>query len=275
MTYKTILALFQNEPDADILLDGVAALAAKQDARIFGFHPEIIPATFAMASGFPDVELVQDASKRATETTSALNARFDKRVGDLKLNGRWIDSNNLPGSFSAGVLPLARSCDLVVTTQPNPDAESVDIDTILYDSGRPVLVLPRQPLKNPGFKRIVVGWNGSREAARAAFDALPFLTKAKAVDLLVLDKEDESLASGQQGEAIAATLARHGVPVTRVAAESGKDTIEQAIVRHAVATDADLLVMGAYGHSWLREFLFGGVTRSVMESAPIPTLMSH
>lgn len=275
MTYRTILALFQNEPDAGFLLDGVTALANSTEARVFGFHPEIVPASFAMASGFPDVEIIQDATQRAMKTTSALAAHFERHVANTGIDAQWVSGQGFPGDFSAGALTVARSCDLVVTTQPNPNAETVDIDNLLHESGRPVLVLPREPLKDASFKKVVIGWNGSREAARATFDALPFLKRAEAVDLLVLDPEQRAEGAPQQGETITATLARHGVNVTRIAAKRGSTSIEDAILGHAIAGAADLLVLGAYGHSWLRDFLFGGVTRSVMESTPIPTLMSH
>lgn len=275
MTYKTILAVFQNETDTGSLLESATTLAKATEARVFGFHPEIIPTSFAMASGFPDIEIVHDATERAMKATSAIEAHFERHVAASGINAQWVSGKGFPGDFSAGALTVARSCDLVVTTQPNPDTETVDIDNLLQESGRPVLVLPREPLKDASFRKVIVGWNGSREAARATFDALPFLKRAEAVELLVLDPEARGQGAPQQGEAITATLARHGVNVTRIAAKTGSTSIENAILGHAVAGAADLLVLGAYGHSWLREFLFGGVTRSVMESTPIPTLMSH
>lgn len=275
MTYKTILCLFQNESDAGVLLDSVTTLAKASDARVFGFHPEMVPTSFAMATGFPDVEIIQDVAKRAEEATSAIARQFYKHIENRGINAQWVSGQGFPGDLSMGALTVARSCDLVVTTQPNPNAETVDLDNLLHESGRPVLVLPRRPLRDASFKKVVVGWNGSREAARAAFDALPFLKRAEAVDLLVLDPEERGAGAPQQGETIAATLARHGVNVSRIAAKKGAASIEDAILGHAIAGGADLLVLGAYGHSWLRDFLFGGVTRSVMESTPMPTLMSH
>ena len=141
--------------------------------------------------------------------------------------------------------------------------------------GGPCLVVPRNKAVDPAFKRIVIGWNGSKEAARAVFDALPLLKNAEFVEVLVVDPAERRPDDLQQGEAIAAALGRHGVTVQLVAARRGPGRVEEAIVEHCSDARADLLVLGAYGHSWLREFLFGGVTRGVLEHAPVATFMSH
>jgi len=137
------------------------------------------------------------------------------------------------------------------------------------------LVIPREKPINPALKRIVIGWNGSKEAARAVFDALPLLKEAEFVEVLVVDPAERPKGDLQQGEAIAAALGRHGVKAELVAANKGGGSVEEAIVDHCDIAKADLLVLGAYGHSWLREFLFGGVTRGVLDHAPITTFMSH
>lgn len=275
MSYKTILMLFQGESDAQTLLDAATLLAKSQQARLIGFHPEIIPTSFAMASGMPDVQIIQDAAERAAATSTQLKQRFDQHAAQSGLDAAWMQAYGVPGDASAGALPVSRACDLILLMQPKPGGEGIDIDSLLHDAGRPVLVLPRKPLAAGAFDRIVIGWNGSREAARATFDALPFLKAAKAVDLLVVDPQERASGAPQAGETMAASLARHDVPATRIVASSRESSIEQAIVAHTLENGADLLVMGAYGHSWLREFLFGGVTRSILETTPVPTFVSH
>lgn len=275
MSYKTILAVIQSEREAGHLIDSAIQLAERFDSHLIGFHPELVQLSYAMAAGFPDAEFLRDATERSTATTKTLAADFGRRLGATKLSSAWATMATMPGDSSAGALRLARSVDLVVTQQPDPMAEAPETDALLHDSGRPVLVIPRENPINPALKRIVIGWNGSREAARAVFDALPLLKEAEFVEVLVVDPAERPKGDLQQGEAIAAALGRHGVKAELVAATKGGGSVEEAIVDHCDIAKADLLVLGAYGHSWLREFLFGGVTRGVLDNAPIATFMSH
>lgn len=275
MSYKTMLAVIQVEKDAGHLIDNAIQLAERFGSHLIGFHPEIMQLSYAMAAGFPDAEFLRDATERSAATTKTLAADFDRRLGATKLSSAWATMESLPGDTSAGALRLARSVDLVVTAQPDPAAEAPETDALLHDSGRPVLVIPRNNPINPALARIVIGWNGSKEAARAVFDALPLLREAEFVEVLVVDPAERRRDDLQQGEAIAAALGRHGVHAKLVAASKGRGSIEEAIVDHCDIAKADLLVLGAYGHSWLREFLFGGVTRDVLDNASIATFMSH
>jgi nucleotide-binding universal stress UspA family protein len=276
MTYKSMLAVVQSEREADHLIDSAVALAERFGAHLIGFHPELVQVSYAMAAGFPDAEFLRDATERSASTTRALAGKFGHRLESTKLSNAWATMETLPGDTSAGALRLARSTDLVVAAQPDPSSEAPETDALLSDSGRPVLVIPRGHAPfDPMLRRIVIGWNGSKEAARAVFDALPLLKEAEFVEVLVVDPEERRPGAVKQGEGIAATLARHGIHVQLVAAEKGRSSVEVAIVQHCSSAKADLLVLGAYGHSWLREFLFGGVTRGVLDRAPIATFMSH
>ncbi|HEY9105277.1 MAG TPA: universal stress protein [Roseateles sp.] len=185
--------------------------------------------------------------------------------------------------FSADNLALAaRYCDLAILTQTNPDepfpldSRAVALD-VLMRSGRPVLMLPyagetpAQP-----FRRVLVGWNASREAARALHDALPLLKAAGDVEVAVFQTpEDAGLAHGAlPGADVGLWLARHGVhvEVRHVPAKVGAG---EALLSHAADISADLIVAGGYGHSRFRELMLGGVTRTLMQSCPVPVLLSH
>lgn len=275
MSYKTLLAVIQGEKEAAQLVDGAVALAERFKAHLTGFHPEFIQMSYGMAAGFPDAELMREATERSAKATKAIAWTFGEKLKDRKISHAWATMETLPGDSSAGALRLARSADLVVTAQPDPNLEAPETDALLADSGRPVLVLPRQNSFDPAMKRIVIGWNSSKEAARAVFDALPLLKEAEQVDILVVDPEERRPGGVRQGEGIAASLKRHGIEAQLIATSKGRTSVEEAIVTHCTATKADLLVLGAYGHSWLREFLFGGVTRGVLDHAPVATFMSH
>ena len=172
---------------------------------------------------------------------------------------------------------IARRFDLSIVAQAKPEAdgpEALIIEQALFDSGRPVLVVPyiqTAPLK---VERVMLCWDGSRTAARAAGDALPFLSRAKAVEVFIV--ESGKLKSDEiPGADIAAHLSRHNrnVSVTRTA--GGDIDVASVILSHAADTGADMLVMGGYGHSRLREFILGGATRAILGSMTVPTLMSH
>jgi nucleotide-binding universal stress UspA family protein len=153
-------------------------------------------------------------------------------------------------------------------------AETFTIESALFDSGRPVLVVPYIHTSGLKLDRVMVCWDGSRPASRAIGDAMPLLARGKAIEIVVVTGEGDK--SGEiTGTNMKRHLARHGIEteIKRVAA--GNVGVQGAILTHAGASGADFIVMGAYGHSRLREFILGGVTRSILKSMPAPVLMSH
>ena len=118
-------------------------------------------------------------------------------------------------------------------------------------------------------------WNGSREAARAAFDALPFMMEADKTEVFVVDPVDGAEDDGSGGAEIAAALARHGAQVSVAIRDADGDSVEDAIQDRVAATGTDLVVIGAYSHSWLHRMLYGGVTRSVLRSSTVAAFLSR
>jgi nucleotide-binding universal stress UspA family protein len=177
----------------------------------------------------------------------------------------------------------ARHADLTVVGRANAEVGGADdallAEAAFMDSGRPALVVP--PDGGGGTwslppRRAVVAWDGSREAARAAGDAVPLLRLADHVTVLVVDGRDASgHPGGRPGAEIAAHLARHEVRAEVLEARSDGAPVGQAILARARDEGADLMVMGGYGHSRLREMMLGGVTRHVLEHATVPVLFSH
>lgn len=153
------------------------------------------------------------------------------------------------------------------------DTERTLLTDILLEAGRPVLVAPAGATAFSA-KRILIAWDYSRAAARAVADAMPFLVRAAEVRVVTVDDEG---VSGPRADTVelARHLARRGIDITVDQTASGGRGIDAVLFDHAAAVGADLVVMGAYGHSRLRESLVGGVTRSVLEGAPLPVLMSH
>jgi nucleotide-binding universal stress UspA family protein len=166
--------------------------------------------------------------------------------------------------------------DLVIVGQTDPENGEYDdliVESALFDSGRPVIVAPyiqKDPLK---LDRVVVCWDAGRTAARAVADAMPLLERADKVNVISVSQRP---GSDQEipGVDVAEHLARHGVNVEVQRIVSDID-VAASILSCAADSATDLLVMGAYGHSRLREFILGGVTRGILQSVTVPVLMSH
>ena len=192
------------------------------------------------------------------------------RPGDVRV----VETQLLPPARMAAL--HARHADLAVVACPEPERPDDVFLEMLFDSGRPVIVVPGGPGHAPPPGHIVVAWQPTREAARAVHDALPLLRAARSVDVLVVDpRVDENRHGPDPGVDISAHLARHDIAVTTVSVPSAGEDIPARILRHVVESGAELLVAGAYSHARWREFVLGGVTRSLLATSPVPMLFSH
>lgn len=147
------------------------------------------------------------------------------------------------------------------------------IEALLFESGRPVIVVPPQA-KAFAAGSVVIAWDGSARAARAVTDAMPFLKMAANVRVVTVH-EPKKTEGAMPGADLATALARHGLPVTLTPLAPDHGDVGAALVRHLSATDTDLLVMGAYAHSRLWQMILGGVTQTMLEKSPVPVLMSY
>ena len=238
-------------------------------------YEAVLPATL-MGGGLP-VDFINEQRALAEEAANAAMTRLKemaRRTG-VAVEAR-LETTSLAGA--ANIFGhLARRFDLSIVGQANPDVvgpQELIIEAALFQSGRPVVVVPYIQKTGLTLNRVLVCWDGGRQAARAIADALPFLHRAKAVEVVVVAtkplKSDDS-----PGADIARHLARHdlNVDVKRIVTE-GTD-VANTILSYAADVSADFIVMGGYGHSRLREFILGGATRGVLSSMTIPTLMSH
>ena len=278
MSFKTILAILQGKEDAARVLNCAIPLAVKHEAHLIGLHAEALPIPHATPMGIPDTGFIEAGSEMARERAAEIEAIFTKHCTSGGISGEWRAMESYSGDSAVSGLESARCADLVVAQQRDPEAQSIvaDLEALLFHSGRPVLFVPYAMKVEPPFPKVALAWNGSSEAARAAFDALPFLKAAKEVTLLVVDAETNV---GQDdvfsGTAIAGALARHGVKITIQNQRSGDVSVADIIQNHVADAGTDLLVTGAYSQSRLKEFFFGGVTRSLMQSMTCATFMSR
>jgi nucleotide-binding universal stress UspA family protein len=275
MGYRTIAAILQGSEDTPRVLDCAIDLARMFDSHIIGVHSEPMPVSYGTGMGYPDTSYIAIASEENKKRAAAILGMFSTRADAAGVSAEWYGSESFAGESGLAALPTVRSADLIVAQQVDPGAASVstgDIEALLFESGRPVLLVPyARETRRVTVRRVLVAWNGSKEAARAVFDALPFVRKAETTEILVIDGEE----NGSDAKGIAAALARHGAKAAVTELASGGVPIGDVVANRTAETEADLVVMGAYSASWLKEWLFGGATRTALKSMPALTLMSR
>ncbi|MFA7416196.1 MAG: universal stress protein [Rhizobium sp.] len=280
MGYKTILAVLDTPKDAKQITEFSIALAEQYGSHVIGLHAESLAAVPLVAPmEIPDPATVQALQDMAHAETVDIEKLFRDRSARNGTSHEWRSFISSAGFNASSLIDSARAVDLVVAAQGENSLLSetrADLEHFLFESGRPVLLVP-YILKEPKpIKRVLVAWNGSREAARATFDALPFLKAADAVEIFSVDPPETSTQSASMaGAEIAATLARHGVNITVVRQETDTLPASAAIENRLSDSSIDLLVMGAYSHKRWWEMLFGGVTRTLLDSMTALTLLSR
>jgi len=269
-----ILVVIDNEASVQRRLAPVAALARRGEIRVTGMYVTGLPATqaFADLDGWAQLLDAYMTAQRA-EATKAERA-FRAEIARLKLAGDWHCSES---DMTEGVIALARLHDLVVLGQPDPDAAASGprLGEIVLAAGRPVLMVPYAGAFAELGRHIVVAWNGTREAARALHDAMFLIDGAEAVTVLEIDPREGDDDPDLRAASVVAALKRRGVTAKAETTVSDGTPIADIILSMAADLTADLVVMGAWGHSRLREFVLGGASRGILQEMTVPVLMSH
>jgi nucleotide-binding universal stress UspA family protein len=280
MSYKTILAILDTSENVNVAIDFALALATEHKAHLIGLHAEIISAVPLVAPmEIPDPVAVQALQDMAHTEAQHIRETFNSRAHAGGVSYEWRSFASSVGYASQPLLESARSSDLIVAVQPdpaNPSDAHVDVESFLFESGRPILMIPYIFKQPKPIKRVLIAWNGSKEAARATFDAMPFLEAADAVEIFSVDPvETNGETPLLTGTEIAATLTRHGIKVTLVTASSADKSASHVIENRLSDSSIDLLVMGAYTHSRLWQMIFGGTTKTLLQSMTALTLLSR
>ncbi len=284
MPYKTILVLLNGTNHTQQLLDAASAMARQFDAHAIGLY--VLPAKqvysdVGMLATPMLFEAYRDLFKSKLEE---VRKKFEARVKQDGLKAEWrvVDSNYPDVAGSAIV--HSHSAELVIACQiergPDENIERDLVVRLLMESGRPVLIIPKRghfaPRGEGIAEKAIVGINGTKESSRAMFDALPLLRLVKETRLVWVDPYTQGREAGEiPGAEEAAVLARHGIKAVAEPMMTDGRNAGEALLMRANDLGADLLVMGAYAHSRMREFVFGGATRHVLEHMTIPVLMSH
>ncbi len=267
------LGLGAKDPAGNYAISIAETFSAHVLGVAFSYEP-VIPGS--VMGGIPP-EFIESQRAESDKAAKDAVARFQKAA---ELAGVSAETRILSASVAGAadqIGRLARRFDLVVVGQPareQPVPEEVLDEGVLFESGRPVIFVPFIQTAGMKLGRVLVCWDGSRAASRAIGDALPILQKAKQVEIIIVGGKPPK--SGEvSGADLGQHLARHGLKVDVKRITSPDIDVASTILSYAADSSADMLVMGGYGHSRLREFVLGGVTRGLLESMTVPTLMSH
>lgn len=263
------------EPTPNWAVDSAVSIARHLGARVSGGMcvvgiPKVSNFLADRLVGANDA--IAEENRKSQDNAQALISALQESAGpDLGGEPMRIECGHI--IESKVLAEHARVFDLtIVPSYGHAETQSV-AEALIFSSGRPVLMLPGY-LGGKPFGSIVVGWDGSRGAARAVHDALPFLRKAAAVRVVSITG-DKELPAGASTDALLQHLGNHGIKASAHAEEAEGEDAGAALVRFTRTSRGELLVMGAYGQSRIREFVLGGATRTILTSARVPVLLSH
>ncbi|MEM1431268.1 MAG: universal stress protein [Pseudomonadota bacterium] len=278
MAYKSILTVTMGGTVEGSALDGAVAMAEQCDAHLEVLALGVDETTPGYYYAGANAMIEQQAIDRAREEAAATEAAV-RQV----LEGRAVRWSVVTGVAQIGTIQHlvgghARFSDVVVLPKPYGDgrttADEAVLEAALFSGNVPVLVLPEGQLpKAP--ERVVVAWNQSAEAMGAIRAALPLIVAANLTNIVIVDPPRHSADRSDPGGYLSQMLSRHGARPEVAVVSATMPKIADVLIRHCSDREADLLVMGAYGHSRFREALLGGATRDVLESASLPVFMHH
>ena len=279
MSYKTLLTILTDPAKVTEILDSSVRLAEREDAHLDVLSLGIDRTQLGYSYIGGAAVLAQVSMDRASEDAEKLDAAARTILN--RQDVRWAAEAAVAqlGSVSSIVATKARFADLVLLPHPYgndsaPEAEAV-LEAALFDGAAPVLLLPGTLLPETLGKRVVIAWNQGREAMAAVRRALPLLRKADLVNIVVVDPPAYGPERSDPGGALCQMLVRHGVKAEVSVLARTMPRVSDVLVRHIRDQNADILVMGAYGHSRFREAILGGATRDMLELAQVPVFLAH
>lgn len=282
MPFKDILVYLPAYPDTISLglVDHTVAMCTQLGgkASAVALHVNIPVESNRLAEILLHLEdLAHNEEQRSLETARTMLARFEAQASAVGLQGKGLVFRSEWFAAPDRVAEIARTHDLcIVPYGEGAVAQRSLAEAVIFGSGRPVVVLPAgggRP-SAPDLRKVVIAWDGSRPAARAVADALPILTSAAEVRVLTVLNEKAS-ATADIAAGLIRHLSEHGISALAETRPAAGDRIGKTLEAYLADHEAGLLVMGAYGHSRMREFILGGATESMLAAPPIPVLFSH
>jgi nucleotide-binding universal stress UspA family protein len=282
MAYKSILSVATSAAKLEPAISAASAIAMAHDGHldVLALGIDRTQVGYSYIGG--GAVLLQVGMDRAEADAKAVEAAARAALAGQPDGLRWSVEGAVAqlGGLADLISLRARFADLVVVSRPYGDKQGADgeavVESALFEGQAPVLVLPDDPkaaLRKP--ERIVIGWNQSREALIAVRRAMPFLKRAALVNIAVIDPPAHGPERSDPGGALCQMLVRHGVRAEVSVLAKTMPRVSDVLGRHIVDMNADMLVMGAYGHSRFTEAILGGATRNMLEHTSVPVLMAH
>lgn len=276
---RNLLVVIEDPKKAARRLDTAVEMARRHDAHLVALAVAAQPTLdYSAGAGF-GTELIVEELQRARERADDMAKTLTER---LSASGISAEARPAARSFPGIADEVARQgryADLILSGRDEGDDGAVldkAADGALFDSGKPAVLIPPDWDKGAFGKRIMVAWDASREAARAIAAAMPLIEGADAVSVALADPYSGSESHGEEpGADIGASLSRHNGNVTVDRLAGMGHSVAETLIAHATDVGADLVVLGAYGHTRLAEAIFGGVTRDMMKACPVPLLLAH
>jgi nucleotide-binding universal stress UspA family protein len=273
MMPKSILIVATSSVEESVFA-AAEGLGKRWDAHVTSLQVTQLPDSVQAAAGYTSsvwAELLSETRKYAAEE----RIKIAKRLTAFECITEAREVEGTIADLEKAVAMYALHADLTIVERPSNTTASVAFEAALFRSGRPVLLTPPQWRGGAIGANVMVAWSAKRESARALADAAPFLKTARTVNVVAVDASPAYVGDTFAGYDISAHLARHGLKVALRQIDSFGRTAEGALLDEARDLDVDLIVMGGYGHSRMREFMLGGVTRGLTQHAPVPLLLSH
>ncbi|WP_262268675.1 MULTISPECIES: universal stress protein [Microvirga] len=275
---KDIMVHLDGSPEDEIRLEHGQALASADRAHLIGLFANQLPdLTIAMPmdGGAAAMQVLTELQDQALKDGDVTARRLTERLASLQVPGELRRLDETFGALTGRVAEQARCADLFIATRCYGEAQSALwpdlVEAVLFGSGRALLLVPPGRHRKGPFETVLVAWNGSREAARALREGMAFIEQAARTVVLIVDPP----ADVEPAAELKAHLAHHNVVAEVVTADSQGRDVAEVILEEARRVSADLVVMGAYGHTRLREQVFGGATRDMLTAAETPILVAQ
>ena len=272
------MTVLNDSPQCSQWTQAAAGFAKQWDASLTGIHvePEVVDRNYITA----DISKMLSSTQQVLEDerSAKIRSRFNKTVKTFELDVNW---RSCFGDAETVIRRAARFFDVVFVGVTRNASERIYgeqgiVENIAIGSGRPVVLIPEGYSDQFDPKRVVLAWDGSREAVRAITDSLPLMKRADEVSILtIVKKDDRRPTSKHTPKELALYLSEQGIRTESIAIKAKGSYSGQLLLEQASKLRADLVVLGAYGHSRFREMVLGGVTRHVLAHSKIPLLMSH
>lgn len=273
---KDVMVPLDGTRNDEARLAAVDQIAESFDSHVIGLFLNVLPLLISeegdSLAAAESIQLIEKARAYGDKLEAKLRQRLARLQKPVDLR-RFDTFNNALGSIAARE---ARTADVFVAMRPNGASAEPDdlVESVLFETGRHLFLVPDRKAVAPAFDHVVVAWNGSREATRAVAEALPYLRKAETVSVVVVDDSEPVEVQANEGKDLIEHLLHHGIGAElHHVAKNGH--VGSTLIAESKRLKPDLIVMGGYGHSRLREWLLGGATYEMMHNAPTPLLIAH